>query len=102
MKTVEEKPTFHSDSASIDIALEDIVYIDKVQPCLAMGAEKDSHYFIIHTTHPNDSISNKNYQVIYPSRFEAEAVRAALHGRIIETREKDVWWIGYRRVDVDD
>lgn len=99
---MEEKPTFHSDSARVDIVLEDIIDISDVLPCLSGTTVDDRHFFTIFTNDKSGSFSaKKHHDVIYPTKFEAEAVKAALHGKIIDTREKDVWWIGYRRLDVE-
>lgn len=95
---MEEKPVFHSDSASIDIVLSEIVEMSEVSPLTREPDER--HFFVIHTQHLDHGITMDSHQVIYPTKFEAEAVKAALHGRIIDTREKDVWWVGYRRVDM--
>lgn len=98
-KAVEEKPVFHSDSASIDIVLSEIVGISEVS--LLTREPDERHFFVIRTQHLDHGISVDSHQVIYPTKFEAEAVKAALHGKIIDTREKDVWWVGYQRIDVD-
>lgn len=39
-----------------------------------------------------------SYKAIYKTEFEALTQRAILHSRIVAMKEKDVWYVGYRKM----